>query len=110
MKRLITMFLCCGMISAFGSDAVKASQWGFHAENATECLQKAIDSGAPKILVDNMGKDWIVDKIHLRSDLELTFADGSSGRFPRAERFSVRGNGLQKHIPERQWQGAAGHE
>ena len=80
MKRLITMFLCCGMISAFGSDAVKASQWGFHAENATECLQKAIDSGAPKILVDNMGKDWIVDKIHLRSDLELTFADGVTVR------------------------------
>lgn len=80
MKRLITMFLCCGMISAFGSDAVKASQWGFHAENATECLQKAIDSGAPKILVDNMGKDWIVDKIRLRSDLELTFADGVTVR------------------------------
>ena len=65
----MTMFACCGMLSAFGSDAVKASRWGFNAENATECLQKAIDSGAPEILVDNTGKDWIVDKIRLRSNL-----------------------------------------
>jgi Right handed beta helix region len=54
----------------------KASWWGFNADNATKCLQDAIDSGVKKLTVDNMGSPWIVGPIKLRSNLELIFADG----------------------------------
>ncbi len=70
---LILAFCLCGAVWA---DEAVASKWGFDKENATACLQKAIDSGTKKIVVDNTGSDWIVDKIKLRSDLELVFADG----------------------------------
>ena len=32
-----------------------ASWWGFNSGDATECLQKAIDSGVKKLIVDNTG-------------------------------------------------------
>ena len=50
--------------------------WGFSAENATKCLQSALDSGAKKVIVDNVGKDWIVDPIFLPSNIEVVFKDG----------------------------------
>ena len=40
----------------------QASWWGFDRRvDATACLQAAIDSGAPKLIVDDMGTPWIVD-------------------------------------------------
>lgn len=54
-----------------------ASWWGFNKEDATDCLQKAIDSKVPKLIVDNTGSDWIIDKpIQLISNQEIVFADG----------------------------------
>lgn len=50
--------------------------WGFSAENATKCLQSALDSGAKKVIVDNVGKDWIVDPIFLPSNIEVVFKHG----------------------------------
>ena len=52
---------------------VKASWWGFDETESTKALQAAIDSGADKVIVQNMGKPWIVDKIQLASDQELYF-------------------------------------
>ena len=52
---------------------VKASWWGFDETESTKALQAAIDSGADKVIVQNMGKPWIVDKIQLASDQELSF-------------------------------------
>lgn len=54
----------------------KASWWGFDSKDATECLQKAIDSGVKKLIVDNTGSPWQVKPIHLRSNQEIVFADG----------------------------------
>lgn len=56
-------------------DVVKASSFGFNAEDATECLQAAINSGARKVIIDNVGKEWIVRPLKLRSNLELVFED-----------------------------------
>jgi len=54
-----------------------ASWWGFDKNDATECLQKAIDSGVSTLIVDNMGSDWIVSKpLHLVSNQQIIFADG----------------------------------
>ena len=54
----------------------KASWWGFDAEESTKALQAAINSGAPKVIVDNTGAPWIVDRIRLAGDQELFFEDG----------------------------------
>ena len=54
-----------------------ASWWGFNKEDATQCLQDAINSGVSKLIVDNTGSDWIISKpINLVSNQEITFADG----------------------------------
>ncbi|MEN6545948.1 MAG: right-handed parallel beta-helix repeat-containing protein [Armatimonadia bacterium] len=54
----------------------KASWWGFNAEDATACLQAAIDSKVPRLIVDNVGKPWIVLPIKLVSDQEIVFEKG----------------------------------
>src|SRR5690242_5134838 len=39
-----------------------ASWWGFDKDDATQCLQDAINSGVSKLIVDNTGSDWIISK------------------------------------------------
>ncbi len=50
--------------------------WGFNPEDATECLQQALDSGAKKVVVDNTGAAWNVGPIVFPSDIEVVFNDG----------------------------------
>jgi len=52
-------------------NTVKASSFGFNASDATECLQKAIDSGAKTVIVDKTGHEWLIRPIKLKSNLEL---------------------------------------
>jgi hypothetical protein len=55
----------------------QASWWGFDKNDATNCLQNAINSGASTLLVDNTGSDWIINKpLNLVSNQEIIFADG----------------------------------
>ncbi|MGD9495547.1 MAG: right-handed parallel beta-helix repeat-containing protein [Armatimonadota bacterium] len=54
----------------------KASWWGFDAEDATECLQAAINSGVPKLIVEDMGTPWIVRPLTLVSNQEIVFEEG----------------------------------
>ena len=62
-----------------------ASWWGFDPEDATEALQAAIDSGAPKVVVENMGRPWVVSRtINLRSNRRLCLKRASSLRLKRA--------------------------
>ncbi|MCS7253880.1 MAG: right-handed parallel beta-helix repeat-containing protein [Armatimonadota bacterium] len=54
-----------------------ASWWGFDPEDATNALQAAIDSGVPKLIIDDVGKPWVVSRtINLRSDQEIVFEKG----------------------------------
>ncbi len=53
-----------------------AAWWGFDRQDATACLQAAIDSGAATVVVPYVGADWIVTPIKLRSGLELVFEPG----------------------------------
>ncbi len=54
----------------------KASWWGFDQANATACLQAAIDSGVPKLVIDQTGNDWIIDPISLtRDNQEIIIAE-----------------------------------
>jgi|GEM_PF-4966241 len=64
-----------------------ASWWGFDKADATNALQEAINSGVPKLIIDNTGSDWIVNQpIRLHSDQEIIFENGvviqaKKGRF-----------------------------
>ena len=55
---------------------VLASSFGWNPEDATKCLQSAIDSGAAKVVVDRQASEWLVETIRVPSDVELVFADG----------------------------------
>ena len=82
MRRLLSWCICLGTsaVLAAGAAPRKVSEWGFNEHDATECLQKAINSGEKKLLVDNVGKDWIIRPVFLRSGVELIFADGVTVR------------------------------
>lgn len=53
-----------------------AAWWGFDLEDATAAMQSAINSGAEKLVIENMGAPWIVDKIQLVSNQEILFEEG----------------------------------
>lgn len=53
-----------------------AAWWGFDPDDSTEYLQAAIDSGVPRLIVPNMGQDWVVRPIFLRSNQEIIFEEG----------------------------------
>lgn len=76
MKKIFVFTLLAAAILLGGADTVKVSSFGFDAKDATRFLQKAIDSKAKRVIIDNVGKPWITDTLLLRSDLELVLADG----------------------------------
>ena len=53
-----------------------ASWWGYDPNDATASLQAAIDSGAEKVIVEDMKNPWIVRPIKLASNQELVLAKG----------------------------------
>lgn len=55
---------------------VNAAFWGFDKDDATDAIQSAINSGATKIIIPNMGADWIVKPIKLKSNQEIVFEPG----------------------------------
>lgn len=54
----------------------RASWWGFHPDDATKALQAALRSRAKKVVVERMGRPWIVTPIQLPSDKEILFEPG----------------------------------
>ena len=68
----------------------KASWWGYDSTEATQALQSAINSGAQKVIVENMGAPWIVDEIQLASNQELFFGKGV---FVIAKKGAFKGKG-----------------
>ena len=58
---------------------------------STEALQAAIQSGAKRVVVPNMTKDWIVRPIQLAGNQELILEDGVVITAKRGEYRSRRG-------------------
>lgn len=54
----------------------RASWWGFDPEDSTAALQAAINSGAERVIVEDMGRPWIVRPLHLASNQEVFFEPG----------------------------------
>lgn len=63
-------------VAAGTIQVAKASWWGFDPDDSTRALQAAIDSGVPKVVVDNVGKPWVVTGITLVSNQEVFFEKG----------------------------------
>src|SRR5215831_11909739 len=53
-----------------------AAWWGFDPEDATQALQDAIRSGARRVVVPNVGKDWVVRPIQLSGKQEIVLEPG----------------------------------
>lgn len=67
-----------------------AAWWGFDPEDATAPLQAAIESGAKRVIVPDMGSEWIVRPIRLAGNQELVLEKGVVIVAKRAE---YRGGG-----------------
>lgn len=51
--------------------------WGFDKQDATRFLQAALDSGAERVVIPDMGEPWRVKPLFVnRDDLEIVFGDG----------------------------------
>jgi len=59
-------------------------------------LQAAINSGARKLIVEDMGAPWITDKLTLASDLEIVF---EKGVIVQAKRGAFRGGVIACSLP-----------
>lgn len=55
----------------------RASWWGFDPADSTKSLQSAIDSGAKRVIIEDMGRPWIVTPLLAASDQELVFENGA---------------------------------
>lgn len=62
-----------------------AKDYGFQQGDATAALQAAINSGASKVVVSNMGSPWIVRPLFLVSNQELVFEPGTVVEAKRGE-------------------------
>lgn len=82
--RIMGLALCgvlCGCGSVEKPDpGVKASSFGWDAEDSTKCLQAAFDSGAKKIVIDRQAGDWYCGQIFLRSNQQVVLEDGVTVR------------------------------
>ncbi|MCK5804531.1 MAG: right-handed parallel beta-helix repeat-containing protein [Lentisphaeria bacterium] len=54
----------------------KASWWGFDPTDSTVALQDAINSGASKLIIDNVGRTWITRPLFAASNQEIFFEKG----------------------------------
>ncbi len=57
-------------------ETANASWWGFDPADTTKALQAALNSPAKRVVVEEMGRPWIVTTIRLPSDKEILFESG----------------------------------
>ena len=74
-----------------------AAWWGFDETDATDALQSAIDTGAQRVVVPNMTRDWIVRPITLAGNQELLFEEGTVVTAKREE-FKGKGDCLFRGV------------
>ena len=55
---------------------VKVSDFGFDPEDSTEIVQKALDSGAARVVFDHAAGPYIVRPLFVRSNTEVVFEEG----------------------------------
>lgn len=58
------------------TNTVQAKDFGWNAQDATEALQKALDSGATTVIVDDMGSPWHITTVFPKSNQKIIFRKG----------------------------------
>ena len=67
----------CSRSGVAGKRTVRVSDFGYDAEDSTRFIQRALDSGADKVILDNVeGGVWNTLPIKMRSDTELEVEPG----------------------------------
>ena len=64
-------------VPAAGGECVKVSDFGYDAADATEIIQKALDSGASRVIVDAAKGPWTTRPLAVRSNTEVVFEEGT---------------------------------
>ena len=73
---LILFFALLALSIPAKEDVVKVSSFGFDAKDSTKIIQKAIDSGAKKVIFDKCSSPWVSGPLKLRSNQEIYLEDG----------------------------------
>jgi hypothetical protein len=81
------------LVKAGKTDVARASWWGFDPEDSTDVLQAAINSGVKTLIVDDLGKPWVVRPITLVGNQEIIFEHGVEVVAKRGE-FKGKGDSL----------------
>ena len=78
LRRLLKLaLLTAGAASALAAEEVViVSSFGFDPVDSTEILQKALDSGARKIVIDKQASPWITRPLFARSNCDIVFERG----------------------------------
>ena len=73
---LIALLLAPTLPARAAEEVTRTASMGCDPVEATAALQAALNSGARKVVVENMGAPWIMDNIQLASDHEIVFEKG----------------------------------
>ena len=71
---LAIVFMAVSVCAA--STSMKVSDFGYDAEDSTEIVQRALDSGARRIVFDKKAGPWVVRPVFVRSNSEVVFEEG----------------------------------
>ena len=74
-KKFILSLFFLPFLCFAKQEILKVSSLGFHAEDSTGFLQKAIDSGAKKIILDKCSSPWVTGPLKLKSNQEIYLED-----------------------------------
>ena len=58
------------------SECYPFQEFPFDENDATECLQQALDSGATTVVIENIGKPWRIRGVNLRSNQNILIQKG----------------------------------
>ena len=102
MKSMLSILLSAAAVFApYAAEKVlRADRWGFDPADSTAQLQKALDSGAPKIIIPKMKSPWITAKqLRLPGNCEIVFEDGAEimakeGKFQNRLEMLLLGKGI----------------
>ena len=84
---------------AHGNVAVKVSSFGpFNADDSTETIQKALDSGASRIVFDRQPEPWVARPVYVRSNTEVVFEEGVELQAKRGAFRKARGDCLMSIV------------
>ena len=94
MKAMTTITVaavaCLCAVSTTEGQTVKVSDFGYDPQDSTSFLQKALDCGAEKVILDKQSGPWITLPLKMRSNTELVFEPGVELLAKRGEYKGIR--------------------